>query len=83
VPLSPAASGFSAPFDGELGDDLALALRLADAADAVSMTRFDAADLDVRTKGDASPVTDADLAAERAIRDLLAAERPADGVFGE
>ncbi len=64
-------------------DDLALALRLADAADAVSMSRFDAADLDVQAKPDASFVTDADLATERAIRELLAAERPADGVFGE
>ncbi|MFS0714818.1 inositol monophosphatase family protein [Microbacterium sp. 2P01SA-2] len=66
-----------------LADDLALALRLADAADAVSMARFDAADLDVQLKADASHVTEADLATERAIRDLLAAERPNDGVLGE
>ena len=64
-------------------DDLSLALRIADAADAVSMSRFDAADLDVQTKADDSAVTEADLATERAIRDLLAAERPDDGVFGE
>jgi histidinol-phosphatase len=64
-------------------DDLALALRLADAADAVSMSRFDAADLDIQTKADASHVTEADLATERVIRDTLAAERPHDGVFGE
>ncbi len=66
-----------------LADDLALALRLADAADAVTMGRFDAPDLDVQTKADASHVTEADLATERAIRELLAAERPDDGVFGE
>lgn len=47
------------------------------------MSRFDAADLDVRLKADASHVTEADLATERAIRDLLEAERPGDGVFGE
>ncbi|QLD13396.1 histidinol phosphatase [Microbacterium oleivorans] len=47
------------------------------------MARFDAADLDVRLKADASHVTEADLATERAIRDLLAAERPGDGVLGE
>ena len=47
------------------------------------MTRFDAPDLDVQTKADASHVTEADLAAERAIRALLAEERPQDGVFGE
>ncbi|QEV99733.1 histidinol phosphatase [Microbacterium caowuchunii] len=68
---------------GSFPDDLALALRLADAADAVSMSRFDAADLDIRTKADATHVTEADLATERAIRDILAAERPADAVFGE
>ena len=47
------------------------------------MSRFDAADLDVRLKADATHVTEADLATERAIRALLEAERPGDGVFGE
>jgi histidinol-phosphatase len=60
-----------------------VALRLADAADAVSMARFDAADLDVQIKADATHVTEADLATERAIRDILARERPEDGIFGE
>jgi histidinol-phosphatase len=83
MPAAPDELDSSAPAAGDLADDLALALRIADAADAVSMARFDAPDLDVRTKGDASHVTDADLATERAIRDLLAAERPGDGVFGE
>ena len=63
--------------------DLALALRLADAADAQSLPRFDAADLEISTKADKSHVTDADLATERAIREILAAERPEDGIFGE
>ncbi len=81
---SPAtAPAWSVPFDGDLSDDLALALRLADAADAVAMSRFDAADLDVQVKADASPVTEADLATEQAIRGILAQERPQDGVFGE
>jgi histidinol-phosphatase len=70
-------------YDGDLRDDLAFALRLADAADAVSMARFDSPDLEVRTKADASHVTEADLATERAIRDLLDDERPDDAVFGE
>jgi histidinol-phosphatase len=78
LPPSSGPSGVPA-----LADDLALALRLADAADAVSMTRFDAADLEVSLKADASHVTEADLATERAVRDLLAAERPADGILGE
>jgi histidinol-phosphatase len=66
-----------------LAADLALALRLADAADAQSLPRFQADDLGITTKADSSRVTDADLAVERAIRDLLAAERPEDGIFGE
>ncbi len=81
---SPAASAsWNAPFDGDLTDDLALALRLADAADAVAMARFDAADLDVQVKADATHVTEADLATERAIRGILSTERPGDGVLGE
>ncbi len=63
--------------------DLALALRLADAADAESLPRFDASDLKISTKADSTHVTDADLATERAIRTMLAAERPADGILGE
>lgn len=73
----------TSPDAPSIADDLAFALRLADAADAVSMARFDAADLEVSFKPDASHVTEADLATERAIRDLLAAERPADGILGE
>jgi histidinol-phosphatase len=82
TPPSAAAPAAGATGD-DLRDDLALALRLADAADAVSMMRFDSPDLDVRTKADATYVTEADLATERAIRGILAAERPGDGVFGE
>ncbi len=81
---SPATtSPWSTPFDGDLTDDLQLALRLADAADAVTMARFDAADLDVQLKPDSSHVTEADLATERALRALLSAERPGDGILGE
>lgn len=47
------------------------------------MGRFDAADLDVSAKPDATFVTEADLATERAIRDILSAERPDDSVLGE
>lgn len=63
--------------------DLTLALKLADVADAISAARFDAADLRVDTKPDRSFVTDADQAAEAAIRELLAAERPNDSFLGE
>ena len=64
-------------------DDLALALRLADAADARSSARFRAADLRIETKPDRTPVTDGDKAVERAIRDILAVERPVDAILGE
>lgn len=83
VPPASPTSPWSTPFDGDLAEDLALALRLADAADAVSMARFDSPDLAVQTKADATHVTEADLATERAIRSLLELERPGDGVFGE
>ncbi len=66
-----------------LDADLAFALRLADAADAVTMSRFQSADLDLRVKADATFVTDADVAAERALRELISSERPADAVTGE
>ncbi len=81
LPSSPPS--FGAPFDGDLRADLDLALRLADAADTVAMERFDAPDLAISKKADASHVTEADLATERAIRELLAAERPNDGILGE
>lgn len=76
-------ASWHAPFEGDLSADLALALELADAADNVTMARFDAADLSVDLKADASHVTEADLAAERAIRSILGQERPDDGIFGE
>lgn len=64
-------------------DDLALALQLAETADAIALPRFRSLDLVVTTKPDRTPVTDADQAVERAIRDRLAADRPQDGILGE
>jgi histidinol-phosphatase len=66
-----------------LDEDLDLALRLADAADAISRERFLAQDLVVEAKPDRTPVTDADKAIERAIIDLLGTERPEDFMLGE
>jgi histidinol-phosphatase len=60
-----------------------VALELADVADAVTVPRFRAADLVVTTKPDLTPVSDADRAAEEAIRRCLAANRPADAILGE
>ena len=65
------------------GEDLALAHRLADAADAITLSRYQAIDLAVTTKPDNTPVTDADKSAEDAIRALLHAHRPDDGIVGE
>jgi histidinol-phosphatase len=65
------------------GADLDLALRLADAADAITLSRFRAHDLVVERKPDRTPVTDADVAVEDAVRAVLAGERPRDAVLGE
>jgi histidinol-phosphatase len=64
-------------------DDLALALELADIADSITREWFRASDLLVETKPDMTPVTEADTAVERALRDRLAAARPEDSVVGE
>jgi histidinol-phosphatase len=47
------------------------------------LPRFRARDLMVETKPDLTPVTDADRAVERALRERLAVERPDDDVLGE
>jgi len=66
-----------------MSDDLEFAFRLADAADGITLRRFQAVDLQVEVKRDGTPVTDADWGAEKALRNLIAAERPHDGVVGE
>ncbi|GAA5069487.1 histidinol-phosphatase [Nocardia callitridis] len=63
--------------------DLELALRLAEAADAITVARFGALDLQVDAKPDLTPVSDADLAVEREIRRILGEQRPEDAVLGE
>jgi histidinol-phosphatase len=67
----------------DLHEELGLALELADAADAVSLPRFRASDLQVETKPDTTPVSEADRGAERAIRGILEDRRPTHGVKGE
>ena len=63
--------------------DLELALELADAADAISLQHFRSTKLAVRTKDDMTPVSEADEAIERAIRERLQRDRPDDGIVGE
>ena len=64
-------------------DDLRLAHVLADSADAITMGRFKARDLKVESKPDMTPVSDADKAAEEAIRSALSRARPRDAMLGE
>ena len=64
-------------------DDLRLAHVLADDADSLSTSRFQALDLRVDTKPDLTPVTDADRAVEEGIRRTLSKARPRDAVLGE
>ncbi len=64
-------------------DDLAVALSIADAADALTMPRFGSIDLRVDTKPDLTPVSDADLACETLVREQLSRVRPDDAVLGE
>jgi histidinol-phosphatase len=66
-----------------IDEDLAFALELADAADDITLARYRATDLVVETKPDLTPVTEADQAAEKALRARIEAERPRDGVVGE
>ena len=64
-------------------NDLQLALALADEADAITMRFFRASSLDIRTKVDKTPVTEADLAVETMLRERLARERSDDAIVGE
>lgn len=78
------SAGSAAPTgESAYADDLRLALLLADSADRVTMARYQALDLEVETKPDLTPVTDADRAAEQAMRSMLERSRPRDAVLGE
>lgn len=74
------------PPAAELEALLALAERLAEAAGAAILPWFRAEGLgveDKRLRGVFDPVTEGDKGGERAIREILAAERPQDAVWGE
>jgi histidinol-phosphatase len=75
--------GRLAPVTPGIDDDLALALRLADKADEISRAAFTGDAVAHDLKADGSPVSAADVAVERAICEILARERPDDGVLGE
>ena len=65
-----------------MGPDLELALRLADAADAVSLPLF-RTELVVERKADSTPVTEADRRVEAELRRILSGHRPDDALLGE
>jgi histidinol-phosphatase len=65
-----------------MADDLALALSLADAADAITLPAFDRG-VKATVKADRTPVTEVDLEVERMLRERLAVERPGEGALGE
>ena len=64
---------------------LAFAGRLADSAQEITLKHFRAGGIveNKKTEQDYDPVTDADRGAETAIRNLIEAERPGDGILGE
>jgi histidinol-phosphatase len=63
--------------------DLEFALKLADLADELTLRRFGSLDLQVETKPDLTPVSDADRDAEQLLRAQLREHRPDDLVVGE
>ena len=64
-------------------DDLDAAIAAAVAAGAVVRQFYDGETAATYAKGDGSPVTDADLAADRAIRDVLTGRFPTDAILSE
>lgn len=66
-----------------LDQDLSMALALADKVDAFTLARYHSNNLQVDTKPDMTPVSDADRGAEKLILAELAAHRPSDSVLGE
>ncbi|WP_084105849.1 histidinol-phosphatase [Demequina sp. NBRC 110056] len=68
---------------GPYAEDLALAMTIADQADALTLANFASDDLTVELKADDTPVTAVDRETELLIRRLLDEHRPADAFHGE
>ena len=66
-----------------MSTDLQLAFQLADIADATTLKSWSPTGVRSTAKADGSPVTDADIEAEQAMRTHLLASCPADGFVGE
>lgn len=67
----------------DLATELELAIKAADAADAVSLPYFENRTFTLSRKADMSEVTEADRNTESAIVSILRAERPNHSVYGE
>lgn len=70
-------------YRGEYADELRVAVATALEAGAAVRTMYDAASAETYTKGDGSPVTDADLASDRIIRERIGAAFPHDPLLTE
>jgi histidinol-phosphatase len=80
TPARPTDTATAPPVDQALLD---AAVEIAREAGEVTLRWFRAADLAVDSKADGTPVTAADRAAERLVRERLAERFPDDGVLGE
>ena len=78
---SPSTPAWPAP--SVLQDELDLALRVADAADAVALPYFANRSFHLDWKANRTEVTEADRNTESTISELVLAERPGHGLFGE
>jgi histidinol-phosphatase len=67
----------------DLAEELAFALRMADAADAISLPVYEGRDFAVDWKANKTEVTEADRRAEAELRAMVAAERPTHAFVGE
>lgn len=56
---------------------------MADLADVITMQHYQSSTLTIESKPDLTPVTEADRAAEQALRAVLAEQRPLDDILGE
>ena len=73
----------AAPAGLDLTAELALALRIADLADALTLPAYEAREFSTDRKADRSEVTEIDRACEAAISAALLAERPHHALYGE
>lgn len=70
-------------YDGPYRRELVTALEAVHRASTVIMTFYEAQSAATYTKGDGSPVTDADLASDRVIREIIAQMFPGDALLTE